>query len=108
MTSFPPPAEIVSTFRKSGLHGIQFQNIRHAYAVVKYKDRWGKTHVHKERNTWGSHAEREMIQYLENKLESEALTSQTIKFYVNFSPCFQCSGHIISCLLYTSDAADES
>ena len=98
MTSFPPPAEIVSTFRNSGLHGIQFQNIRHAYAVVKYKDRRGKTHVHKERNTWVSHAEREMIQYLENKLESEALTSQTIKFYVNFSPCFQCSGHIVSFL----------
>ena len=74
------------------------QSIRRAYAVVKYKDRRGKTHVHKERNTWGSHAEREMIQYLENKLESEALTSQTIKFYVNFSPCFQCSGHIISFL----------
>ena len=54
--------------------------------------------MHKERNTWGSHAEREMIQYLENKLESEALTSQTIKFYVNFSPCFQCSGYIISFL----------
>lgn len=69
MTSFPPPAEIVSTFRNSGLHGIQFQNIRHAYAVVKYKDCRGKTHVHKERNTWGSHAEREMIN--EGRVEGE-------------------------------------
>lgn len=98
MNSFPLPAEIVSTFRNSGLHGDQFQNVHRAYAVVKYKGRDGQIHIHKERNNWGSHAEREMIRYLENKLENEKLFSQTIEFYVNFSPCFECSGHIIDFL----------
>ncbi|KAL8558345.1 hypothetical protein ACOMHN_012909 [Nucella lapillus] len=37
-----------------------------------------------------------MIEHLEDVLENsyEKLDSQTIKFYVNFSPCFECSEDI--------------
>ena len=90
-----PPSEVIRTFHVSGLHGEQFQHTRDAYAVAVYKKKnRRKPIVHTETNDWGSHAEKEMISHLEDVLESEALLSQTIQLYVNFSPCHNCSGLI--------------
>ena len=98
MSTLPSSAKIVSIFHKSGLHGNRFQHIYIAFAVVEYKDSRGEVHIPNKRNNGRSHAERRMILYLEEQLEKEMLCSQTIKFYVNFSPCSKCSSRIISFL----------
>ena len=96
---FVPAAarEIENTFQSSGLHGQQFQHTHKAYAVAVYREN-GRKVTHFERNTWVSHAEKEMIKHLEDVLEDERLRSEVIRLYVNFSPCFECSRLIIDFL----------
>lgn len=95
---------IQETFRKSGMHenGAQPKFVFAVLVcVLQIKSQW-KSHTFRSQSEHGTHAETKIIDFLKKKMEQGQLfRNQTIKLFVNFSPCCDCSDELITYLLDT-------
>ena len=87
---------IFTTFLNSGLHGAAWP--KNVYSVIGFKpcnNPLQLTCAAVEKNNSDSHSEQNVITFLRQKLRQRSLPSQTIRWFINYSPCRNCSDEII-------------
>ncbi|KAK7088572.1 hypothetical protein V1264_022478 [Littorina saxatilis] len=84
--------KVFDIFLNSGLHGGCWPNI--VYSVISFRLSDNCQRVIAVRNHNKRHSEHNAVDFLRELLILESLPPQTIKWYVNFSPCRNCSDKI--------------
>ena len=84
---------VFTTFWKSGVHEVKW-TARLVYSVLVFQlgNNSKSTVVFRNRNK--RHSEQNAIIFLREKLQENSLPSQTITWFVNYSPCRNCSERI--------------
>jgi hypothetical protein len=83
-----------SVFWRSGLH--YAGEIKAVYSVISYQTDENKTVTLNVKNNKRKHSEERAITQLRQLLVKKSLPSQTIKWFINFSPCHKCSDKIVN------------
>ena len=86
---------IFTAFFNSGLHGAVWP--KQVYSVIGFKSRINlqqQTYTHTVKNDTHCHSEENAITFLRQKLQQHSLPSQTIRWFINYSPCRNCSNEI--------------